>query len=51
MTRPETNETHKEPDHDPRGFCVGLVVILLLATWTCLILIQNDTLQRVALLR
>ena len=41
MTRPETNETHKEPDRDPRGFCVGLVGILLLATWTCLILIQK----------
>jgi hypothetical protein len=41
MTRPETNETHKEPDRDSRGFWVGLVGILLLATWTCLVLIQK----------
>ena len=41
MTRPETNEIHKEPDRDPRGFCVGVVGILLIATWTCLVLIEK----------
>ena len=41
MTRPDSNETHTEPDRDPRGFCVGVVGILLIATWTCLVLIEK----------
>jgi hypothetical protein len=41
MTRTETNETLREFNRDPRGFWVGLVGILLLGTWTCLVLIEK----------
>jgi hypothetical protein len=41
MTRPETNETLREFDRDTRGFCVGLLGILFLAAWACLVLIQK----------
>jgi len=37
MTRPETNETLREFNRDTRGFCVGLLGILFLAAWACLV--------------
>jgi hypothetical protein len=41
MTRPETNETPREFDRYIRGFFVGLLGILFLTTWACVILFQK----------
>lgn len=41
MTRPKTNETLREFNRDTCGFYVGLLGILSLAAWACLVLIQE----------
>jgi hypothetical protein len=41
MTPPKTNETLREFNRDTCGFCVGLLGILSLAAWVCLVLIQE----------